>query len=128
MQLGGRQNAFTAAVPGNTGVIDADDAGMAIGFVDVTVRFRPVSVTPLMSFTTAVNGSVVFGFTTTLPFTAFAVLMVIVDGGHTEINPAAETVCAIVAVTIVVPGATAVATPEVFSKLTRPGSCAVKVA
>ena len=66
--------------------------------------------------------------TVTAPFTVFCVLMVMVFGGQTEMRPAAEVESAMVAVTTVVPGSSAVATPLVFSKLTRPPVCAVKVA
>ncbi len=117
-----------AAVPGKTGVMPVPAAGMEVGVVDVTVSVRPVIWTPLMSVTTAVIGSVLFGFTVTALLTVFGVEMVMVFGGHTEMRPAVEVDCAMVAVTTVVPGASAVATPLVFSKVTRPAVCAVKVA
>ena len=81
-----------------------------------------------MSTTLAVIGSVLFGLTVTEPFTVLGVVMVMVFGGQTEIRPAVDVEFAMVAVTTVVPGARAVATPLVFSIVTRPPVCAAKVA
>ena len=52
-----------AAVPGKTGAMPTLLTGAATGVVEVYVSARPVSVTPLTSVTTAVMGSVLFGFT-----------------------------------------------------------------
>ena len=128
LHVGGRQNAVIAAVPGKTGVRPVLDTGAAIGVVDVKVSDRPVMGLPRVSMTVAVNGSVLFGFTVTTPLTVLGEVMVIVLGGQTETRPAVELEFALLAVTTVVPGASAVTTPLLLSSVTTPLVCAVKLA
>src|SRR5271168_2846038 len=128
LQLGGWQAAVIAAAPGKMGVtVPAATAGIVVGVVDSNSRARPVRTVPLMSFTTAVIGCVLFGFTLTLvevePPPIPGTLNVIEVGGHVEKKPAELPAFEIFAVMTVDPGCSAVATPF-WSIVTTAGVCA----
>ena len=66
LQLDGWQTAVIVAEPGNAGVTEPDDAGMVVGVVELNSSATPVSVTPFVSNTVAISGTLLFTGTVTL--------------------------------------------------------------
>jgi len=110
LQPGGWQIAVIEAAPGNSGVIDPPP-GIVVGVVDTYCRLSPVSGDPFVSTAVTASGWVKLWFTVTLCVPPGGTLNEIEAGGHVEKNPAELPAFATLALIVVEPGCSAVATP-----------------
>src|ERR1700712_2912485 len=91
LQVPGWQEAVIVAAPGKVGFTRPEPAEIVEGVVELNVRLTPVSVTPFVSFTTAVRGWVLLPLTATLllPAACPGTERVMDAGGQVEKKPAA---------------------------------------